>query len=136
MIGSLETKRDRKKRDKSDRIRAAALALIRERGFEATTTRDIAARAGIAAGTLFLYVEDKYQLLQVVFGDALNRKTEQIFENFVDGKSLVEELMTIFGQLFDLYAQEMSLAREFLRDSPLAELCRALFNVNEFVYLD
>ena len=31
---------------------------------------------------------------------------------------------------------EMRLAREFLRESPLSELCRALFNVNEFVYLD
>ncbi|HTK78335.1 MAG TPA: DUF1553 domain-containing protein [Gemmataceae bacterium] len=27
-------------------------------------------------------------------------------------------------------------ARTFLRDSPLSELCRALFNTNEFVYLD
>ncbi len=31
---------------------------------------------------------------------------------------------------------ELALAREFLRRSPLGELCRALFNVNEFVYLD
>jgi hypothetical protein len=31
---------------------------------------------------------------------------------------------------------ERSLARAFLADSPLSELCRALFNVNEFVYLD
>ncbi|MCC6421199.1 MAG: DUF1553 domain-containing protein [Gemmataceae bacterium] len=31
---------------------------------------------------------------------------------------------------------EMGLAREFLASSPLTELCRALFNVNEFVYLD
>ena len=33
-------------------------------------------------------------------------------------------------------AEEESLAREFLRQSPLRELCRALFNVNEFVYVD
>ena len=31
---------------------------------------------------------------------------------------------------------EMRLAQEFLEESPLSELCRALFNVNEFVYLD
>jgi hypothetical protein len=31
---------------------------------------------------------------------------------------------------------EVRLAREFLTESPLSELCRALFNVNEFVYLD
>jgi hypothetical protein len=31
---------------------------------------------------------------------------------------------------------EATVSREFLRDSPLSELCRALFNVNEFVYVD
>ncbi len=32
--------------------------------------------------------------------------------------------------------KEMDRAKAFLKDSPLSELCRALFNVNEFVYLD
>jgi hypothetical protein len=31
---------------------------------------------------------------------------------------------------------ERQLSREFLAESPLSEFCRALFNVNEFVYLD
>jgi hypothetical protein len=31
---------------------------------------------------------------------------------------------------------EAKAARAFLAESPLSELCRALFNVNEFVYLD
>ncbi len=33
-------------------------------------------------------------------------------------------------------ASEFRLARQFLTESPLSELCRALFNINEFVYLD
>jgi hypothetical protein len=33
-------------------------------------------------------------------------------------------------------AKETDLATEFLKESPLRELCRALFNLNEFVYLD
>jgi len=33
-------------------------------------------------------------------------------------------------------AKELELSRRFVKDSSLAELCRALFNVNEFVYLD
>jgi hypothetical protein len=31
---------------------------------------------------------------------------------------------------------ELRLSRDFLADSPLSEFCRALFNVNEFVYVD
>jgi hypothetical protein len=33
-------------------------------------------------------------------------------------------------------AKELERARAFLKDSPLSELCRALFSLNEFVYLD
>ena len=33
-------------------------------------------------------------------------------------------------------AKEADRATAFLKDSPLSELCRALFNLNEFVYLD
>lgn len=33
-------------------------------------------------------------------------------------------------------AKELDRAKAFLKDSPLSELCRALFNVNEFIYLD
>jgi hypothetical protein len=33
-------------------------------------------------------------------------------------------------------AKELERAKTFLKDSPLSELCRALFSLNEFVYLD
>jgi hypothetical protein len=33
-------------------------------------------------------------------------------------------------------AKELERAKAFLTDSPLSELCRALFSLNEFVYLD
>ncbi|MCI0702790.1 MAG: DUF1553 domain-containing protein, partial [Planctomycetia bacterium] len=33
-------------------------------------------------------------------------------------------------------AKDVERAKAFLKDSPLSELCRALFNLNEFVYLD
>ena len=41
------------------RILDAAAELFRSRGFDATTTRDIAREAAIAAGTLFNYFESK-----------------------------------------------------------------------------
>src|SRR3989440_2862666 len=41
------------------RIVAAALALFRSRGFDATTTKAIARRAGVAEGTVFNYFPTK-----------------------------------------------------------------------------
>ena len=37
----------------------AALAVFAERGFEAARLEDVAARAGVAKGTLYLYFRDK-----------------------------------------------------------------------------
>lgn len=47
----------------ADRIRSAAIELFRERGYSATTTRDIAARAGITVGSVYNHFESKQSLL-------------------------------------------------------------------------
>lgn len=53
-----------------ERIFTAAAELFAERGFEATTTREVAERAGVAAGTVFRYAASKSELLLMVY----NRK--------------------------------------------------------------
>ena len=60
--------REAKKEDKRRRIRWAAAELFRKQGYDATTTRAIAERAGVATGTLFLYVRDKDEALALVYG--------------------------------------------------------------------
>jgi len=51
--------RGRKKAAIKERIVTAALALFQSKGFEATTTKAIARRAGIAEGTVFNYFPTK-----------------------------------------------------------------------------
>jgi len=46
-------------KDTQGRILEAALALFRERGFEETTMREIAARAGVATGLAYYYFDSK-----------------------------------------------------------------------------
>ena len=47
----------------SGRLRAAAIALYVERGYEQTTVADIAERAGLTARTFFRYFADKREVL-------------------------------------------------------------------------
>lgn len=54
-----------------ERIEAAALELFRTRGFEATTTRDIARQAEIAVGTLFNYFTAKEAIVIVMAEEGL-----------------------------------------------------------------
>src|SRR5688572_27795937 len=63
--------RVRNKADKQARIASAARALFEERGFEATTIRAIADRAGVATGTVLLYGASKAELLFALFVDEL-----------------------------------------------------------------
>src|SRR5579871_619831 len=60
--------------DARRRLRQAALDLFRERGYEATTTAEIAARAGVTERTFFRHFPDKREALfdgEEAFRDAL-----------------------------------------------------------------
>ena len=61
--GSSHTRR-RRKHARAEELRDAALSLFAEKGFDATRTEEIAARAGISKGTLYLYFPSKEKLLQ------------------------------------------------------------------------
>jgi AcrR family transcriptional regulator len=111
------SRRARKKRDKEARIRRAALSLFRERGFEATTTREVARRAGIAAGTLFLYVESKAELIDFVFAGEIARVVDEAFATLPARGDVVRRLMHPFARLIDFYAADLTIARLLVRDA-------------------
>jgi AcrR family transcriptional regulator len=56
----------RRKEARPEEILAAALASFAERGFAATRLEDVAARAGISKGTLYLYFKGKEELFEAV----------------------------------------------------------------------
>jgi AcrR family transcriptional regulator len=70
-------RRERNKQQKLDRITAAASELLAEHGIEDVTTQQIADKADIGTGTLFLYAKTKGELLLLVqnahYADALQR---------------------------------------------------------------
>jgi len=72
-------RRERNKQDKLDRITAAARELFTEFGVDDVTTQQIADKADIGTGTLFLYARTKAELLLLVqnsaYADALVRGT-------------------------------------------------------------
>ncbi|KQV99857.1 TetR/AcrR family transcriptional regulator [Streptomyces sp. Root369] len=59
-------RRERNKQDKLDRIVAAASELFAEHGVDEVTTQQIADKADIGTGTLFLYAKTKGELLLLV----------------------------------------------------------------------
>ena len=53
------SRRQRRKHERADEIVDAALALFSERGYSATRLEDVAERAGVAKGTVYLYFASK-----------------------------------------------------------------------------
>ncbi|HLQ78342.1 MAG TPA: TetR/AcrR family transcriptional regulator, partial [Terriglobia bacterium] len=93
-----------------ERIVKAAAKLFRKNGWESTTTRGIAAAAGIATGTLFNYFESKEAIVAALIAEALERAEQEIRNR---DESLEEELFTfIWTELASLRAY-----RKFLADA-------------------
>ena len=61
----------RRKHARPEEITAAALESFVERGYAATRLEDVAARAGISKGTLYLYFANKEELFKAVVREAL-----------------------------------------------------------------
>ncbi len=64
--GSATAKRERRKEARPGELLDAALDLFVEKGFAATRAEEVAARAGVSKGTLFLYFPSKEELFKAV----------------------------------------------------------------------
>ncbi len=69
----LELKRrwERRKEARPQELLAAALDLFVERGFASTRLEDVAKRAGVSKGTLYLYFTNKEELFKAVVRDSI-----------------------------------------------------------------
>ena len=93
------------------RIRESARELFQSQGFEATTTRDIAKAAGIAAGTMFNYFASKEAVVMEFVREALEAADESSRKRVREGMSLGEELFS----LISAGLRELRSLRRFLR---------------------
>lgn len=81
----VRAKRERRKEARPGELLAAALDLFVEKGYAATRSEEVAVRAGVSKGTLFLYFPSKEELFKAVVIENLSgRFTEwnQEFETF------------------------------------------------------
>ena len=108
--------RERKKRQKQARIVRAARRLFEKKGFEQTTTREIARRAGVGVGTVFVYFPEKTDLLLHVFREDIDAVQQRVFETLPESAPLVDQLMHVFAPFYGYYAEHPGLARVFVKE--------------------
>jgi AcrR family transcriptional regulator len=73
-MSTASTARQRRKDARPQELLDAALELFVEKGFAATRSEEVAVRAGVSKGTLYLYYPSKEELLKAVIRQALAAK--------------------------------------------------------------
>lgn len=73
-------KQARSKKTK-EKIVQAAIRLFQERGYEKTTSNEIASEAGVSVGSFYVYFTDKQQLLLTIF----DRLADDLYKNVFAG---------------------------------------------------
>ncbi len=98
------------------RLLRAALDLYTTIGFRATTTPAIAARAGVAEGTIYRHFSGKEHLLNEVYRNAQRWGAGLVKESEPNGQpSVPQRLAAIARRLLEAAARDPSLTRMLLR---------------------
>ena len=108
-------RREQNKLEKRGRIIAAARALFTHKGFDATTTKEVADAAGVASGTVFTYARTKEDLLIVVFHDEMLEVVERAYEAARRPNGLLLQILTFFETLVAYHERDLPLAHALMR---------------------
>ncbi len=91
-------KRERRKEARPGELLAAALDLFVEKGFAATRAEEVAQRAGVSKGTLFLYFPSKDELFKAVVREHIGGTIRSAFgeiDSFPDSSSALVHYMML-----------------------------------------
>jgi TetR/AcrR family transcriptional regulator len=95
-------KRARRKEARPGELLDAALTLFVEKGFAATRVEDVAARAGVSKGTLFLYFPSKEELFKALVRETISGRfpewNEELTQYSGSSAELVRDCMHLWWQ--------------------------------------
>ena len=109
-------RRERNKQVKLERIVAAAKELFAEQGVDEVTTQQIAERADIGAGTLFLYVKNKGELLLLVQNEHYREALELGRRAAADARTLVDAVVALVEPVVACNRVQVENGRTYLRE--------------------
>ena len=109
-------RRERNKQAKLERITAAASELFAEHGVDEVTTQQIAERADIGTGTLFLYAKTKGELLLLVQNAQYARALEKGRASAETVPDVLEAVLSIVQPIVQCNRTQIENGRTYLRE--------------------
>jgi AcrR family transcriptional regulator len=108
----------RRKEDRPKEITEAAFQAFAEKGYAATRVDEVASRAGVSKGLLYLYFKTKEELFKAVIRSVVIRRVDALVEN-VETTELTAEAF-LRGPMLEFMKQ--------VPDSPIAIVIRLLLS--------
>jgi TetR/AcrR family transcriptional regulator, repressor of fatR-cypB operon len=97
---------------KEARLLQAALELFVEKGFHGTTIPEIARRAGVATGTVYLYFDGKERLVNAILARVKGRLTDQLLAE-VPRETTIRAQFDAIWRVFARFSLEQERAMAF-----------------------
>jgi len=104
--------------DTRRKIYEAALELFREKGFEETTMRDIAAKAGVALGGAYYYYSSKDAIVLAFYAEMQRDSNEPILHLLTGKKKLRERILCVVEERLKLLAPNRKFCAALFRHAP------------------
>ncbi|PYQ28574.1 MAG: TetR/AcrR family transcriptional regulator [Acidobacteria bacterium] len=98
-----------------NRILDAALRLFRERGFDDTTMRDVAAEAGVATGAAYYYYRSKEDLVLAFYLRTEEESAETFAKIIASTKDLRKRIAGIIDAKFEQFSAHRKLLAALLK---------------------
>ncbi len=96
-------------------ILESARSLFEEQGYEKTTMRKVAIRAGIGMGTIFKHFPGKSALLSAAFYNDIDEEMRSAFREVPDQIPVDQKLLYVFGRFYRYYARRPQLSKVLLQ---------------------
>jgi AcrR family transcriptional regulator len=119
--------RQRRSRETVNAILRAAAQVFSARGYAATTTNHIAARAGVSIGSLYEYYPSKDALLLALLEEHLAEGEailNEVWSRIDTCRGMGEVVRRFARAMFDLHARDRALHRLLVEEAPLPHRAR------------
>ena len=115
---TLKSKGTARAEDTRRKIYEAAMELFREKGFEQTTMRDIAAQAGVALGGAYYYFASKDAIVLAFYAEMQQAINQPVLAALAGRKKLGERIRSVLDKRLELLEPNRKFCAALFRHAP------------------
>jgi AcrR family transcriptional regulator len=115
---TMKSKNTPRAEDTRRKIYETAMELFREKGFDETTMRDIAAKAGVALGGAYYYFSSKDAIVLAFYREMQESSNGPVLEALAGRKKLKERIRCVLNKRLEFLAPNRKFCAALFRHAP------------------